>query len=456
MRRVFAVSLHCRVPTAAGGPFLLRLLTVITIIAAIALASVPAQANSKYAGFVIDANTGKTLYASSADAPRYPASLTKMMTLYMIFDAMKSGKMSKKTRIRVSREAASRPPSKIGLKPGQTISAEQAIYALVTKSANDVAAAVGEHFAGTEAKFGQMMTRKARQIGLRKTTFRNASGLPNSRQKTTARDMAKLGIALQEHFPEHFRYFKTRSFTYKGRRYGNHNRLLGRVRGVNGIKTGYTRASGFNLVSSVNHKGRRIVAVVMGGRTGASRNAHMTKLINRYLPKASKRNRGPLLAARKGGTQVVAQALPVKSAPLPTTSPRRAPERVIAQAAPVTASAASARTAYAPSAKPAPRPSEALPKADIDPITTASPKPSGWVIQVASLPTQTEANSVIAKTKKKAGRVLASAQGFTEVFEKDSTTFYRARFGGFGSKSAAWRACAALKKKRIACYAVAS
>lgn len=441
------MSHHSRVPTAVGGQFILRLLLIAATVAAIGLTGTPAMANSKYAGFVIDANTGKTLYASSADSARYPASLTKMMTLYMVFDAMKSGKLSKKTRIRMSREAAKRPPTKLGLKPGQTLSVEHAIYALITKSANDVAAAVAEHLGGTESKFAAMMTTKARQLGMRSTTFRNASGLPNSAQKTTARDMAKLGIALQEHFPEYFGYFKTRSFSYKGRRYGNHNRLLGKVRGMDGIKTGYTRASGFNLVSSVNTGGRRIVAVVMGGRTGASRNAQMVKLVNQYLPKASKRSKGPLIASRKGGTVFAALDLPKRTAPVPT-------ERPVATAyaaKPVIAEAPQVATAAA-----VPRPKEALPAADIDPITTASPDRSGWVIQVASLPTQTEAVSVIARTKSKAGPILASAEGFTEVFHKDSNTYYRARFAGFGTKSAAWRACAALKKKKIACYAVAN
>ena len=440
------MSHHSRVPTVVEGQFILRLLLVTATVLGIALTSAPAQA-SKYAGFVIDANTGKTLYSSAADSARYPASLTKMMTLYLVFDALKSGKISKKTRITMSREAASRPPSKLGLKPGQTLSVEQAIYALVTKSANDVATAVGEHLGGSESRFAEMMTKKARQLGMRNTTFRNASGLPNSAQKTTARDMATLGIALQEHFPEYFRYFSTRSVSIGGRSYGNHNRLLGKVRGMDGIKTGYMRASGFNLVSSVNTGGRSIVAVVMGGRTGASRNAQMVKLINDYLPKASKRDKGPLLASRKGGTAFAALDLPKKAAPVPTLRPRATGEAarpVIAEAPQVAAAAV------------APRPSEELPDADIDPITTASPDRSGWVIQVASLPTQTEAVSVIARTKAKAGPILASSEGFTEMFQKDSTTYYRARFAGFASKSAAWNACAALKKKKIACYAVAN
>jgi D-alanyl-D-alanine carboxypeptidase len=257
-----------------------------------------AQANSKYAGIVVDARTGKTLYASSADRLRYPASLTKMMTLYMVFDALERGKITKKTRIRMSKYANGKPPSRIAISTGSSLSVDSAIRSLVTKSANNVAAAIAEHLGGTEANFGRMMTKKARALGMSKTTFRNASGLTAKGQLTTARDMAKLGLALREHFPREYKYFSTRSFKYGKHRYGNHNRLLGRVKGVDGIKTGYTRASGFNLVSSVSTGNRKIVAVVMGGRSGSSRNAQMIKLINRYLPKASRRGGKQLIASR--------------------------------------------------------------------------------------------------------------------------------------------------------------
>ena len=225
-----------------------------------------ADAKSKYAGFVIDAKTGKVLYSKNADARRYPASLTKMMTLYLVFEDLKRRKIRLNTRVIMSRHAASQPPSKLGIKRGRSFSIKQGIYALVTKSANDVATALGEKLSGSEKAFAKRMTRKARQLGMRRTVFKNANGLPNRAQVTTARDMAKLGLALKEHFPREFRYFKTRSFAYGRKRYRNHNRLLGRVKGVDGIKTGYTRASGFNLVSSVSRGKRRIVAVVLGGQ----------------------------------------------------------------------------------------------------------------------------------------------------------------------------------------------
>lgn len=418
-------------------------LFVMLICTAVVQMPAPASANSKYAAIVIDANTGKVLHSSRADSPRYPASLTKMMTLYMVFEALDSKRITKKNRISFSKYASARPPSKLGIRPGRSITVETAIFALVTKSANDVATAVGEFLGGSEANFARMMTAKARQLGMKSTRFRNASGLPDSKQVTTARDMAKLGLALREHFPHHYAYFSTRSFSYGKRRYGNHNRLLGRVRGVDGIKTGYTRASGYNLVTSVRHGKRRIVAVVMGGRSGKSRNAAMTSLVNKYLPRASKRSRGALIAKRKNTPNLALASLPKAQAPIPVPRPAK-----IATAA-----------AYVPTPK-APVPTKTV--ADIiDPVETAATskrerlKPSGWVVQVASLPSETEALAFMSRTKSKAGRVLASATGFTETFEKNGTVYHRVRFAGFNSKDRAWSACSNLKKRKISCYAVA-
>ncbi|MDZ7823775.1 MAG: D-alanyl-D-alanine carboxypeptidase family protein [Ahrensia sp.] len=351
---------------------------MVASIAATLFAGIPASqahAASKYAGIVIDTKTGKTLYSYEADEKRYPASLTKMMTLYMLFDAMKQGKVSKSTKIVVSKYAASMVPSKLGIKPGGSLTAEQAVYALVTKSANDVAAAVAEHLGRTETNFAVMMTQKARSIGMKSTTFKNASGLPNSLQVSTARDMARLGIALQEHFPREFKYFSTREFNYGRSRMANHNKLLGRVKGVDGIKTGYTRASGYNLVSSVNTDGRSIVGVVMGGKSGAARNAQMTQLIAQYLPKASRRGNGNLIAKAPVTTPQAETKAPIAVASVSTPNipkPNVRPNEAAVEAPIV---------AYAPTP---------TPKVNIDPeITTASLKPrSGWVIQIGALDSQ--------------------------------------------------------------------
>lgn len=275
------------------GASLLRPMVVAVAVAAISGASVSAAHAATSAAIVVDAKTGRVLYSSNPDARAYPASLTKMMTLYLLFEALDAGKVSLTSRIPISKHAAAQPPSKLGLKPGQSIAVKDAILALVTRSANDIAAAIGEYLAGSESAFAGKMTAKARAIGMRNTTFKNASGLPDSAQVTTARDMALLGRALQQRFPTYFAYFKTPSFTYAGRKIANHNRLLGRVDGVDGIKTGYTRASGFNLVTSVNQGNRKLVAVVLGGTSGKSRDDRMASLVKTYVAKAST---GPMVA----------------------------------------------------------------------------------------------------------------------------------------------------------------
>lgn len=235
----------------------------------------------KFSALVLDADTGTVLHAVNPDSRRYPASLTKMMTLYMVFDALERGRLRLSQRLRVSYHAYRRPPSKLGLRPGTSITVRNAILALVTKSANDVATVVAEALGGSESNFARMMTRTARRLGMNRTTFRNASGLPDPRQVTTARDMATLALALLRHFPDRYHYFSTRSFRYGRVRFRNHNRLLGRYRGVDGIKTGYIRASGYNLVASAKRNGRRVIAVVFGGRTAGERNRRMVRLLDR-------------------------------------------------------------------------------------------------------------------------------------------------------------------------------
>lgn len=249
-----------------------------------AASALPAYTSPKYAAIVVDAGNGKVLYEQSSDAMRHPASLTKMMTLYMLFDAMQSGRVSRTTEIPVSDYARSRPPTKIGFRRGETVDVDTAIKALVTKSANDVAVAIAEYLGGTEDNFAASMTAKARSIGMRSTVFRNASGLPDDGQVTTARDMALLGMALRRNFPQYFSYFSTQSFSYRGRTIKGHNNLIGGVYGVDGIKTGYIRASGYNVVTSVTRGSRKLVAVVMGGESARARNANMAALIDRYMP----------------------------------------------------------------------------------------------------------------------------------------------------------------------------
>ncbi len=477
------------------------LATLFLFVACSMFMALPVQAASKYAGIVIDAKTGKTLYSYKADATRYPASLTKMMTMYMMFEALDSGKLNKKTRIVMSKYAASKPPSKLGIKPGRSIAAEHAILALATKSANDVAAAVAEHLGGSEANFAKMMTKKAKALGMSRTTFKNASGLTARGQTTTARDMARLGIALREHYPQYYKYFSRRNFKYGKANYRNHNRLLGTVRGVDGIKTGYTRASGFNLVSSVQSGNRSIVAVVIGGRSGKSRNAQMRKLIANYLPKATKRKKTQLIARAKTGNIFVASAgfaqLP-KRGPLPNF---RARPTVVAATQPAKQIDVSKPVVLA-SAVPTARPAQYKPKfnaqetVDIEtrlayvPVETprskqllemldrqitggvsqsqqlsviassskaaAQPvsKPRGWVVQIAAAESEAGAITLLKRAQVKVPGVLQTRSQYTETVEKNGTTLYRARFAGFAGKSEARSACNQLKKRKISCLAL--
>lgn len=257
------------------------LLAVITISVAFVGTFPSAQANERYAGMVIDAITGEVFYQDNADARRFPASMTKVMTLYLLFEAIDQGRFTLDTALPVSRTAANQPPSKIGVAAGSTIRVEDAIYALAVKSANDVAVVVAEAVAGSESAFAEQMTETARRIGMASTTFRNASGLPNSRQVSTARDMVRMGQTMRARFPHYYHYFGSTSWTYRGTTYRSHNRLLGSYEGMDGFKTGYINASGFNLLASAERGGLRLMAVVFGGRTAASRNEHMADILDR-------------------------------------------------------------------------------------------------------------------------------------------------------------------------------
>ncbi len=246
--------------------------------------ALPAQAqigSERYAAIVTDARSGNVLIAASPDEQRYPASLTKMMTVYLAFDALREGRVSLDSPIRVSGHAASMSPSRLGLTAGMTLTVEEAILALVTKSANDAAAALGEYLGGgSEDRFAQMMTMKARALGMTRTTFRNASGLPDLDQVTTARDMALLGRRLMQDFPERYSFFSTPHFVFRGRTMWNHNRLLQEYDGADGIKTGYVNDSGFNLVASAQRDGVRLIAAVFGGASGRERDRHMMALLD--------------------------------------------------------------------------------------------------------------------------------------------------------------------------------
>ncbi|MBW6424739.1 SPOR domain-containing protein [Rhizobium sp. XQZ8] len=499
-KKMFSASFH---KDGATSPRRILGFFVGIVLAASALTTAHAQSAPKYAGIVVDAKTGKVLYGEDPDGLRYPASLTKMMTAYMTFEALEAGRIRLDTPVPVSAHAASQPPTKLGVRPGGAVNVDQAIRAMVTRSANDMATALGELIGGSEDRFAQLMTSKARALGMTRTSYRNANGLPNTAQMTTARDQARLGIALRQHFPQYYGYFAIRSFTFGRQVIGNHNRLVGTVSGVDGIKTGYTRAAGSNLATSAQLDGRSIVAVILGGRSSAARDSSMRKLVAEYLPQAS----------RGGSSNLIAQAAP--TAPMPSAPVRSAPavtatqsearqmaaafdlpnagpkpgaryneepiassavayaaepeaKKVISQAmiAPATASVAAVPTPapeYIPERSEDVSPRRAG-RGTVDDVTTASTRPSskpvqqavgpnGWVIQIGASPTQKMAQDLLQNAQDKGGKVLRSAKPFTVAFSSNGEQIYRARFGGFDDQKDATDACNVLKKKGISCWA---
>lgn len=390
----------------------------------------------KYAAIVVDAQSGAVLHSRHADAKRYPASLTKMMTLYMVFEALESGRLTLDDRLKISKRAAGQPASKVGLKAGRTIKVRDAILSLVTKSANDVATVVAENLGGTEVAFARMMTKKARQLGMTKTTFRNASGLPHRKQVTTARDMARLSRALLKHYPQHYEYFSTRFFQYGGRRFKNHNALLKSYGGTDGIKTGYIRASGFNLAASAERNGRRVIAIVFGGRTARTRNKEMARLLD--------------IGFRKN-PRVFVDA--------PVIMPRRNPLRVVERAPAPTIRATAAKAL--PSGLQLPRRNPFfLPlggeaqAANLDAISPAAQGSAGlgqtWQVQVGAYSGFAQAQAAAAEA---AERLTGSAR-FDGIFvdSDGDRDIYRARLVGFRAMDQAQQACAQLRQRAFDCF----
>ncbi|MFK3692712.1 D-alanyl-D-alanine carboxypeptidase [Agrobacterium tumefaciens] len=475
----------------AGATSFVRFIALTLAAAFITATSVQtAKADPKYAGIVIDAKTGKVLYGEDPDGLRYPASLTKMMTLYLTFEALSAGRISLDSKVPVSANAAKEPPSKLGVRAGGSITVEQAILALVTRSANDMATALGEYLGGSEDRFARMMTAKARALGMTRTTYRNANGLPNTAQMTTARDQARLGIALRQHFPQYYGYFSTRTFNFGKQVIGNHNRLVGTVKGVDGIKTGYTRAAGSNLATSAQLDGRSIVAVVLGGRSSAARDATMRKLVATYLPQASRGGNSNLIAQTRSAPveEPVAVAAAVPSVavaatdsglphagPVPQTRYEEAPVSAFAGSASNPAVKAMEAATWQKGKDPIVR-APAAPDRNlitnstkVDNIVTASTAASastapsvspraeapqgGWVIQIGASPDESSARGLLQNAQEKGGAALRSAKPFTVAYSKDGSQIYRARFGGFDGQNAAVNACNALKKKGVSCWA---
>jgi D-alanyl-D-alanine carboxypeptidase len=483
-------------------------LDILSLLVALALAlaiAAPALAKPKFSAIAVDARSGRILFSQDPDGRRHPASLTKVMTLYMLFDELKAGRVSLSTKFSTSRHASSRAPSKLGLKPGQTIRVDDAIKALVTLSANDVASVIAENLGGSESAFAARMTRKARELGMNGTVFVNASGLPDPRQITTARDMATLGLRVQRDFPQYYPYFRTRSFKYGRRIIRSHNRLLGRFEGTDGIKTGYIRASGFNLTTSARRGDKRLVGVVMGGSTGRARDKYMMVMLERAFPKAVK---GSGIALAAGRTTSIATVEEKTEIPVPRENPMSLAEE---QEADVTgkpaakqpppqpeAGTAVAKTEVEPETQPEPvvaapagstfatvtvddeeaaeavedaqaeteaaaqQAVSALPddlpfavkaEGDVDP-TAAIPNANTWHIQVGAYPSKESAQAKLVKCRETGIKALSDKQAFTMQVQKGAETVYRARFSGFSAKSAK-SACQQLTRKGISCLMLA-
>ena len=303
-----------------------------------------------FASIIVDGNSGATLTASNPDGTRHPASLTKMMTLYLLFERLDAGNMKLDTEMPVSAHASDQDPTKLDLHPGQTIRVEDAIKGLITRSANDAAVVIAEAIGGDEENFAKMMTRKAHALGMSRTVYRNASGLPNDEQVTTARDQSILGRALQDRFPRYYRYFSTTAFTFRGRTIHGHNHLLGSVEGVDGIKTGYTRGSGFNLVTSMHRGNRFLVGVVLGGHSGGSRDAIMRNLLSENLEKAATKRTAAAITEHNANESSadVADAEPAPAQPSPMQLASADPAEAPASAPPPAQSAAPAKSRVEP------------------------------------------------------------------------------------------------------------
>lgn len=389
--------------------------TVIVTVALLVAAAASSAAYARIASIVIDYETGRILHALNPDTRNYPASLTKMMTLYIAFEAIKKGKLDMDQKLRVSRRAAAARPSKLGLKAGSTITLEDAILAMLTKSANDAAVVVAESIAGSEHKFGRLMTRKARELGMTRSNFRNASGLPNRRQLSTARDMATLAAHLLRDFPGQYKLFSTPEFEYSGRRYRNHNALLESYPGVDGMKTGYTRASGYNLVASAERNGRRIIGVVFGGRSSAARNRRMRTLLDRGFARLEQLPEPP----------------PMK----PDTPPL----------AKVAGSVSGTSIVVARN--------DALRKPTAMTMQDTGGK-AGWGIQVGAFRDDEPARKAADKAVRQLRRnVRNAAQVVVVPVQQGKETIYRARLLGL-SRSTANEACRRLQSRKLSCVPV--
>jgi len=432
----------------------------LSVAAPLATAPAPAVAapadQAKYAAIVIDADTGEVLYAKRADSPRYPASITKVMTLYLAYEALAKGELKLTDTVTMSPRAAAQPPSKLGLAAGQTLTVEEAIQALAIKSANDVAVAMAEKIGGTEPRFAALMTLKAQELGMTGTRFVNASGLPDSRQLSSARDIALLSRAVMRDYPQYYGYFSQKSFTWRGQSLRNHNGLLHRMPGVDGIKTGFTNASGYNLAASAVRDGKRLITVVLGGTSTRARDNHVEELLNTGFDVFRRRKSGEVIH--------VAQNL-FETPPAQTNYALIGP-KVAAEPTDITGALnrASGTAGMAPIADPpeapvvlasmtpeAKAPAKAAAKKAVPPKKKRDPD-AVWTVQVGAFKQKSLANSWLKDVGKRFAKQLKDAEG--KVVAGDAG-WWRTRYEGLTKERAA-DACKALKAKKVPCMVMKS
>ncbi|MFM9841775.1 MAG: D-alanyl-D-alanine carboxypeptidase family protein [Dongiaceae bacterium] len=419
---------------------------------------------AKSASIVVDAETGTVLYESNSRAQAYPASLTKMMTLYLLFEAVESKKLGLDDDLPVSERAANQPPTDLRLKAGGTITVRKAIQALIVQSANDVAVTVAEAIGGSEDKFARQMTKTAKQLGMKQTVFKNASGLPNSGQLTTARDMAILARALMSRFPDHYEFFNTQSFRYNGRTYQTHNRVLKNYPGADGLKTGYTRASGYNLATSAERNGHRLIGIVLGGKSARGRDAQMMALLDEgfMLADSGVMSVATSLPSVQPPAEKAAKpaALGVSIAMIPPVKPTyeiddpnaASLDSLVAQVMPTAEAEGDGGIIAEALAAPAPTQVALLAPAPA-PVKTADSGKVTWGIQVGAFTAEQPAAKAAAAATEKLPKLLQGTQvAVDEITGEDGNKLFRARLIGLGEKDAR-KACTELQNQSMPCMA---
>ncbi|WP_295734603.1 D-alanyl-D-alanine carboxypeptidase [uncultured Bartonella sp.] len=429
-----------------------------------ALAPVQAKSNSvELPAIVVDANTGNVLFANRADEIRPPASITKVMTLYLVFDAIQSGRLSWNTEMPVSKHAASRPRMKLGMPAGSRLSVRDAVNAMIVLSANDAAVVVAEYLGGNEENFARVMTLKARSLGMRNTTFRNPNGLPAQGHVSTARDIALMSIAMRDHFPQYYHLFSQREFTYHGQVYKGHNRVLDRIDGADGLKTGFTGLAGFTITTSIAKDGKKLVIVVLGGTSGRQRDDVVVLLANAYMNSASRTTKKRIFAqwnvaqsAWRGQPQPKIAQSDAKNAEIVTASVSQRGNRT-AETAVETRSTISIPVKKTVKMETAPT---TMAYADDGKKTVTeilkNEIQANYIVQVAALPDKSSAEGFLKTVKKSLTDSKVASLGHVETANVDGKQVYRVRFGSFRSESEANAACGKITAQAYSCFVVAN